>query len=67
MNTYQLMATIPDRTHSWFLVGCPHCKTVSGIIFYPNGACFHVACEWKGTVKDLWEPLPSAANPLLTN
>jgi hypothetical protein len=61
MTTEQLIDSLPDRERSYMLVGCPCCKTLSGVIFYPNGACFHVNCNWKGKVQELWEPLPHAA------
>ena len=65
MTTSQVLATLPDREHSYFLVGCPHCKTVSGIIFFPSGACEHVNCGWKGIVQQLWEKLPGDVGPAL--
>jgi len=63
MTTEDVMNTLPDRDHSYFLVGCPHCLTLSGIIFYPDGAAFHVSCNWKGKVQDLWRRLPPPQSP----
>jgi hypothetical protein len=57
MTTDQLAASVPDTDHSWMLVGCPRCLTISGVIFFDDGRAVHVGCNWEGTVKDLWQRL----------
>lgn len=57
MTTIQLQASVPDTDHSWILVGCPRCITTHGLIWWDNGKAIHPACNWEGTVKDLWRRL----------